>query len=392
MAIALRNSNSETPNQNNCVLSTWADIMLITANASLWHFNQVSGAGAPFNTSNDKEGGVYLQTERELIARAMEQALVTVGHELNYWPRPAWFTETQPIGRGAPVRLQDFRTRYQKLIALGTRATSLIDDNVIVTYSDQYGTGIQDLASVTVTTTVADDEIQLYFKTADGAPTACHQRYRIEPVTVVDNGNGTKTIRGFRGLFVKPSIWAVEYDLTDPNSKTPNAADTADNNDFVTAVDVYRVYTDDSTALQVIAHDGTVLESFAGEIDDYEWGIVRAGGNWCSSSCWSRSPFKVKINYYAGAELVNGIMDNDLASAVVALANCNMDMKLTHMHYWAISMWQAQTNPLAQGNTPLLSATEARNPFGLRAGQVQAWKTVSRRMNVKGGKLTQNWW
>lgn len=388
MPIALRNSNSETPNFNNCVLSTWADMMLMADKASQWHFCQVSGAGAPFFTSNSKEGTVYLQTEREYIARNMETALIKVAQGLNYWPRPAYFTETLAIGRGSPIRGQEFRTRYLKLIELGIRATSVIQAGVAVTYSDQYGTGIQDLGSVTVATTVADDEIELYFRTADGAPTAGNQRYRIEPVTVVDNGNGTKTISGFRGLFVKPSIWAVEYDLTDPNSKTPNAADTADPTDFVTSIDVYRVYTDDSTAIQIMAHDGTVLESFTGEIDDAEWGIVRAGGDWCTASCWTQRPFKIKINYRAGVELVNGYMDNDLASAVVELANCEMDMTLTDMHFWALSMWKQHVGPLSQGTIPLLSAVEARNPFGLRTGQVKAWRTVSSRVNMKGGKLT----
>lgn len=388
MAIALRNSNAETPNQNNCVLSTWSDIMLMNGNASQWHFGQVSGAGAPFFTSDNKEGTVYLQSEREFIARMMELAITKVGHSLNFWPRPAYFTETLPIGRGWPIRSQQFRTRYMKLIELGTRATSVITAAVTVAYSDPNQTGVKDTASVTVTTTVADDEIELYFRTADGAPSAANQRYRIEPVTVVDNGNGTKTISGFRGLFVKPSIWAVEYDLADPNSKTPNAADTADSNDFVTAVDVYRRYTDSSTALQIIAHDGTVLQSFAGEIDDAEAGIVRAGGDWCDWTCWEQAPYKIKINTYSGAPLVNGMMDSDLSNAVVSLANANMDMQMTHMHYWALTMWKQHRSPMMDGQVSLLSPSEAANPFGQRQGQIQAWRTVSMRAMVKGGKLT----
>lgn len=392
MAIALRNSSSETPGQNNCVLSTWCDIMLMNENSSRWHFGQVSGKGAPFFTSNNKEGTVYLQTEREIIARAMETALIKIAHDLNYWPRPAYFTETLPIGRGTPVRFQEFRTRYLKLIDLGVRATSVITAGVTVSYTDPNGTGVLDTASVTVTTTVADDEIELYFRTADGAKSAGNQRYRIEPLTIVDNGNGTKTLSGFRGLFVKPSIWAVEYDLQDSNSRTPNAADTADVNDFVTKVDVYRVYTDTSTALQVMAHDGTVLESFTGEIDDAEWGIVRAGGDWCNASCWCRAPYKIKINYKAGAELVDGIMDSDFARAIVALANCEMDSQLSDMHYWALTMWKRHTAPMMEGQIALLSQGEARNPYGLRTGQVIAWRTVAQRMSVKGGKLTMGVW
>ncbi len=394
MAIALRNSNSETPNQSNSVLSIWSDFMLMNGNAQQWHFNQVSGAGAPFFTANDKEGGIYLQTERELIARSMETALIKVGNYLNYWPRPAWFTETLPIGRGWPVRYQEFRTRYLKLIELGTRATSVIQAGATVSYTDPNQTGVMDTASVTVTTTVADDEIELYFRVADGcSPAAGNYRYRIEPVTVVDNGNGTKTISGFRGLFVKPSVWAVEYNLQDPNSKTPNNADTAQTNDFVTKVDVYRVYTDTSTALQIMAHDGTVLESFTGEIDDAEWGIVRAGGDWCNWTCWEQSPYKIKINYRAGVELVNGYMDSDFQQAVVALANCSMDgYQLSDMHYWALTMWKRHNAPMMEGQVALLSQGEAKNPFGLRTGQVIAWRTVSMRMNIKGGKMTANMW
>src|SRR5262245_5303435 len=114
----------------------------------IWLFNQIIGKGAPVQTSYDKGGTVYLQKERELIARHLEQAIQNIAHTLNYWPCPAWFQDTQFVGRGIPFRNQTYRTKWANVIELGKRATSLIQSGVSITYSDSTGgsLGIDDTA------------------------------------------------------------------------------------------------------------------------------------------------------------------------------------------------------------------------------------------------------
>jgi hypothetical protein len=163
------------------------------------------------------------------------------------------------------------------MIALGQRATSLIQAGVSVVYSDPNSIGVNDTATITVNSAVANDEIKLYFRTADGAPTAGDARYEIEPTVITDNGAGVVTIKAHRALFVKPKEWAREYEAFDANFNSPNIVDTGTAAGFVTAVDVYRVYTDTSAAISLQAADGTELQSYTGEIIDAELGTFRLG-------------------------------------------------------------------------------------------------------------------
>jgi hypothetical protein len=98
MAITLSTSNNYTPGQNHHYLNAWPRIMM----EDIWHFNQCAGIGAPVQTANDKGGVVYLQKEREYIARHLESAAGRMAQDLNYWICPAYFSEVIPIGKGRP--------------------------------------------------------------------------------------------------------------------------------------------------------------------------------------------------------------------------------------------------------------------------------------------------
>lgn len=391
MAIALQVSNNETPGLNNHLLNRWADFMM----ESPWQFNQCAGIGAPIQTGNDKAGIIYLQKEREYIARSLETALTRISQDLNYWATPQWFQETIPIGAGIPVQGQFFQARYCKTIALGTRAQTLIQAGVAVVYSDPNSVGVNDTATITVVTGVANAEIKLYFQVADGAPTAGDKRYEIEPLIITDSA-GTVTIKGHRSLFVKPTEWAREYVANDPNFNSPNIVDTANaSTGFVTAVDVYRVYNDTTAAIQLLAADGTVLQSYTGEIIDAELSAFRIGSI-CSAwnSACSGAPQRTVANYYAGSPLVNGNMDADLYEAVVGLACGNMMSQLGKMSYWTLDLWQKYHAPMVEtssgGIIPVASKQQSESMYGARYGQVYASGVVKDRRIFKGHKLTYN--
>jgi len=160
MAIALNVSNNETVGQNNHYLNAWQPFMM----ENIWLFNQISGQGAPIQTGNDKAGGVYLQPEREYIARALESAATRIARDLNYWPNPAYFREVIPLGRGVPIQAQIHQGKWLKMIELGKRGSTLIQAGVAIVYSDASGFGVDDTATITVATTLTDpNEIKLYF-------------------------------------------------------------------------------------------------------------------------------------------------------------------------------------------------------------------------------------
>jgi hypothetical protein len=388
MAIALKTSSNVVPGQNTHLLNQWPFTMMDAP--PHWHFNQCAGTGAPVQTTEQQAGIIYLQSEREYIARTLQSAADRMAADLNYYICPAYFTETIPLGRGIPIQAQVFQARYCKMIELGKRAQTLIQAGVAVTYSDPNSVGVNDTATITVNTTVANSEIALYFQVADGAPTAGDYRYEIEPLQVTDNGAGQVTIVAPRPLFVKPSQWARETALNDPNYKAPNVVDTATAAGFVTAVDVYRVYTDTSDNIELLSADGTLLQTYTGDIIDNELSAFRMG-DLCSNVCWDKWPQRIKVNYHAGSPLVNSMIDNELFEACCAFSAAKMRTTLTRMSYWTLETWKQYNEPMVittQGRViPIATQAQANNPYGARAGEVLAWDVVSDRRIIKGHKF-----
>lgn len=390
MAIALQVSSAITPNQNKHLLNHWPYLML----EDIWHFNQAAGIGAPMQTANDKSSTVYLQKEREYIARNLESAADTMAGDLNYSLMPMYYSELIPLGSGYPSVLEYLQARWCKMIELGKRAQTLIQAGVSVVYSDPNGYGFNDTATITVVTAVVDTEIALYFRVADGAPTAGDYRYEIEPIVVTDSA-GTVTITAPRALFVSPKQWEREYVAGDPNFNTPNVVDTATlSSGFVTAVDVYRVYTDTTDNIELIGWDGsTILQTFTGEIMDAELSTVRLGAL-CSLTCWGQRPKAIRIKYKAGSPLVNNNIDSELYEACVALACADMMSKPTTMANWSLDLYNKYHDLMVQsigGNIiPSASKLQANGLYGARYGHVLASQVVSRRQIILAHKLTYN--
>ena len=391
MAIALNLSNDITVKQNNHLLNQWPALML----ENEWHFNQAAGIGAPMQTALDKAGGVYLQKEREYIARNLETAFMNMSNDLNYTLCPAYFTDLIPLGSGYPTVLEYLQCRWCKLIELGKRAQTLIQAGVAVTYSDPNNVGVNDTATITINTTVANDEIRLYFQVSDGCPTAGDYRYEVEPIHVTDNGAGTVTVTAHRALFVSPKQWAREYIAQDPNLNKPNVVDTDNaSTGFVTAVDVYRVYTDTTDNIELIGWDGsTVLQTFTGEIMDDVLSTIRLG-NICNLTCWQQAPKMVRVNYKAGNPLINNNIDSELYEACVGLACGNMMSQPTYMANWSLDLYRKYHEPMVQtigGNIiPVATNMQSKSMYGARYGQVLASDVVFDKRVMKSHKLTYN--
>jgi hypothetical protein len=391
MAVAIEPSNGNTPGQNNKLLNAWQREM----SEDIWHFNQCAGAGAPFLTSPDKGKNVYLQPEREMLARALEGAIGKMSDSLMFWPRPAYFQDIHILGNASPIQWQTFKTDFKKVIQLGQQKYTLIQPGVAVVYSDPQSYGVDTLATIQVTTTVDPTQVVCFFTATDSGYPAGDTRFEIEPLNATVSG-GVVTLTGHRALFVKPAAkWFTPYILNNPNNNDPNFADTSSAIDFVTTVDVYQVSNDTTLAINILAGDGTVLQSFAGELIEPENGIIRMSNNFCNDVCWSQAPYKMSVNYQAGLPLVNGYMDSEMQSAIVGLANAQIDFEPTNMSSWTLVRFKRDSEPMVQRTSgqgySLLRPGEVNNPFGLLAGEVKAWRVCSRRYIALGGKITQGW-
>lgn len=371
------------------LLNAWQRIM----GENIWEFNQVSGLGIQRRENQPP----YLQPARDDIARSLYEAVEAwVGYSL-YYPRPTYVTERIDLRGGDPYQLQTLRLTWKHLVAFGSRGTSVISAGAAVTYSASAGSPVDDIATIgPIATNITDaSEIQVFFQVADGAPGAADERYEIEPLTVTISG-GNVTITGHRALFVLPNkIWDMPYLVDSGNYAAKNTADTGDATDFVTAVDVYRVYTDTTNAVQVVS-DGrylncdcsgsNTLTTAGARIYDARQSIVQ----FCASDCGCSGPYEaVNVNYLAGLALVNNRVAPDIEKSLVRLANTYMWQKPCSLYEEVHNKWADDRNPTPQ---ELLQPGDAQNPFGIKQGQIAAWRGLNRpsRTIGQGGKLTMN--
>jgi hypothetical protein len=371
------------------LLNAWQRIM----GENIWEFNQVSGNGVQRRENQP----VYLQPVRDDIARSLYEAVEAwVGYSL-YYPRPTYVTERIDLRGGNPYNMQTLRLTWKHLVAFGTRGTSVISAGATVTYSASPGSLVNDIATITVPAGSLTDtnEIQAFFTVADGAPGAADERYEIEPLTVTLSG-GNFILTGHRALFVEPNtIWDIPYEVDSGNYAAKNTADTQTAADFVTTVDVYRVYTDSTNAVQIISDgryltcdcSGTSTLTTAGaRIYDARQSIIQV----CAANCGCSGPYEaVNVSYLAGLALVNNRVAPDIEKSLVRLANTYMWQEPCSLYDAVKNKWKDDRNATPQ---ELLQPGDAANPFGIKNGQIAAWRGLNRpsRTIGQGGKLTMN--
>jgi hypothetical protein len=285
-------------------------------------YNQFAGAGVL--SIPNRQNVPYIQSERDYIATALHDAARHAADHLGFFPAPAWVEEeTVMVNRDYGYSRQTYEARWAHIETFGRRAVTAIQPGVTVTYTDADNDGVQETATITVTTTVDADEIQVFFPTADGAPSVAHPAWQIERLTVTKVGD-TATITGHKALFAHPQkVWAVEYD--NHNFQTKHAGNPASSDDFVTAVDVYRVYADPTNAVQLVMNPNIVgvantpIDATA-DIVDSRMGYFTVRTDSAQTSP-AAPPVAVKIWYKAGLPLVNGAMNRQLETALIRYAN-----------------------------------------------------------------------
>jgi hypothetical protein len=358
---------------------------------NIWRFNQVLGAGVPL-----KEGGkpVYTQPPRDEITSTLNQAWELLSTYLGYFPRPVYVGERIPINNASPYQLQKLRTQWGYVQAYGQRATTVIQADAAVAYSDSDGDGILDLATVTVTTTVDAAEIQAFFRVADGAESAANEQWQIEPARVTKSGN-TATIRFHRALGVQPSIWKLPYLYDNNNYETINTANTSNPNDFITACDVYRVYTDTSQAFVIqdnayscsncgLGNATSTSTAAAIRSVDSQLGIFQVRLCDCNMINWQYPPESVDVYYLAGYPLVNGFIDHRFEMALTRLANSKVSQTLCNLWDQRLDRFTTDRDPMPRD---LLQPSDVGNPLGITRGEIEAWRIVKYSALGQGGKL-----
>lgn len=392
MAIVPRNLS------DNYMLNRWPEIML----EALTTYNQITGKGAPLTNTRCK---AYTSVERDPIASALDTAVNMMAHVMNFWPKPKWFTNTLSFGAGIPRKFEIFQVNAvknggsYKLIEFGTRATTLLQAAAPIVYSDVGSYGVDNTATITVAAGALTDpdEIAIFFQVSDqqaNAKTGAGlERYQITPIQVeLTGGNFVITLP--KALLVQPTIWGTPYIVTDPNLQDVNAADNTTNADFVTAVDVYRVYNDTTTQIEVLDWNNTVLGTFNAVMVQDIAGLFTFE-NTCTAfiaSCCCNRPTRLRINYRAGEPLVNGYMNSELETAIIRLANNLVAVELCPLCAQTKNAFDQDRAPAVKDRYPIMTRNATENEWGmLTNGTIYAYSRATDNAIPKFSKLTRRW-
>ena len=340
---------------------------------NIWKFNQVLGDGV-----TNSRFQVWVQPERDMVGRTLTSAYEQMREALYYPIRPEFVTDEFVHIPDPKKALCDqlLYTRFGYLQGFGTRAVTALESGASITYSDVDGDTVDDTGTVTVTTAVDPSEIQIFFRVADGAPEAANALWRIPAYVTSDGAQATITFH--RANCVKPTIWAQPYAAPNYLPDNKNTASTANTADFITSVDVYRVYRDSTDAVQVMRFTGTngapeyttvtatVTDSKTGEF------VVTGSGTYADGS--------IVASYEAGYPLTNQKIDTELLTATIRLANANMPL----------AAQSASNEPLVaqvweEDRKVYENAFNENTRFGQMVGHIAAAEVVTRRAKYVGG-------
>lgn len=402
-----------------------------------YHFWQLTNSNVPVTSSCNGLIFEYSWQDTGAAGRsetraAIETAEAKLLNHLHYRVAPQYVEETISYPRPFDTRLH-YRSMIDRdgrwlsvqlpegyIQALGIETLSLIGTVTVgggsLVYSDLDGDGIQEAFTATIATTVTDtDEIAIYFASGDRLDgESAGERWRIQPIKVSISG-GTATVRGNRYQLVKPILYEGENkDGLDP--------DTAAN--FVTSLEVYRRYTNPNgttveTSQATLIWETPPWPSWAccggsssnsstdpaaiamaiarAGIRDSINGIVTIGQSLydTTTSTWysvnwdnCREPDRVILRYLAGYPLESGQMASLWRPTVARFAAAELQPRIQACEvgsHW-LWRWQFDLSRAAGANDEQyqISEEDLNNPFGSKAGQVDAWKRVKALRNARG--------
>lgn len=384
-----------------------------------YHFNTIETSLNPINHTVDcsdewfqKPHQRYGAASRDDLARALNQAEKQVFKYLGYAPVPIWIEQEEHrvrkpydvqhrnfAGINARGQRKSIETNYGYVVSTGTKTKTLIDDAAAITYSDADGDGYNELATVTVSTTVTEaQEIHAYFPGKSGLDT-----WEIRPIDVSISG-GIATITFQKYLVPLPDLWVIGPTEDDPRWRTING-DSSGN--FLTTVDVYRVYNDPSVQA-TFYYEGELCGDGVDNVTgfDTETGMLRIRDSrlgllayeqatWDStnerftstSSCHQGDPDKILISYRAGTINRDNKypyleMDASWEMAIVYFAYSKLD-RATNMCNNLNSIHEQMSEDLSLVSSGGGSSTsynvsfkDLQNPLGTSRAAIKLWRMI----------------
>lgn len=399
--------------------------------------DKVVGRGSQCNSViYEYDWQAYDQIGRSTMRRFILDAELDLRREIKYSVAPHYSEETitylqqntmalttqyntaqwglgDPFGMWTSVQLQE---GYIK--AMGYEDLTLIE-NATVTITDANLDGLLDTFTCTVTTDETNTEyIGVYFTQADRwDDDDTSEQWRINPVKVKINGDGTVTITGRSWLIVKPILYqqAIQQSPLDPDdtdiyveqvavyTRRPNGEGMLPTNSQATMEwetspapnwwycpmpSPVGYSTDPATVGYAVARCG-IRNPKLGIVIPAQATFNAENGLWYEDyPVWNWRPNRVKVRYYAGMDLDNdGQMNRKIRDAVCMLAVANLpericacDVANKALHYWQWDLARI-ANGVEQYAT---TRGQLSNIFGSKRGQVMAWNKVKHMVLHRG--------
>ena len=308
---------------------------------------------------------IWTLDQRNYISQYLSEAQEEIEDEIGYLLSADWIVGNIASERDSLERyvdMQDFRsyslqrygprlgrggvydTRWNKIVALGTRAETDIEASATVDHTS-------DPAVVVVNTAITDlNEIKVFYAGRD---------LEIHPSEIIADGV-TATIS-------IPRCRLVNYSQLDNPS---SGWDYSDLSNFATEVDVRRVYTDTAgTQVTINCFDcdcgdcGITEYTGCARVVDEQMGVVSIDISNLSCAC-SCVPKNVGLHYYAGDIKVT----QKSKEVVVRLAHAKMPNEPCGCEI-SQRLWKRDRK-----EPEILTRERANNPFGINDGSWVAWK------------------
>lgn len=346
---------------------------------------------------------------REEVAEAIASAERMIADSLLFWPAP-YYTVDEVIPYPRPYQRdlfgmsgtwrgewKTFGTRWHKVIQGGVfnRTAIATIAGADLTSSDLDNDGIDETFTATITDaaigSITDvNEIALYFVAANRHGEDISEAWRIRPIKVSVAGN-TATITGHRTVLINP---VPEFVVA------PTELDATVDANYVTSVECYRVFTDD-TATAALPYQGvaiwkdipgcsagctfTLKELCLGQHQNEQGQIFASFDQPCTWPYPDREPDRVQINYVSGLPLENGRMRPEMAKAVTYLSvsllanepcGCDRTNRI-------LSRWRAPITKFVDNTANASAFADSINPFPMTYGGQYAWKRCNDWRNLE---------
>lgn len=359
---------------------------------------------------------------REDLAMAIYDAEQDIKSVLGFSPAPVWEDEelhsmdiNVPHYNNMDITSYTYHiginTLWGYVISPGQRGTTAIETGAAVVYSDPDGDGWNELATITVATSVTNkQQIKVYTAGKSAA-----QEWEIRPLKNVVISGGTATITIDAWLLLDPDLWDAV-----PTTTNPSAINIEDSGNFVTTVDVYREYTDVTqesatfywephpwtahpigwicpncsgtgcAICELTAQNGcfSIRDGVLGFVTPYPGTYDATNAQW-NATTFSKCqwPDQVKLWYQAGfidQRYLKGLsldpLSDPLAQAITWLSVARMDRDICACDGVNKVIHELQRDMTRASRDAFYVRFEKmsmfHNPFGTRVGEVRAWDKV----------------